>query len=67
MKFEWGYALYHALRWAFYGAFLALFVSLIVLISGGKPKVGEGIIGLFWLFGLARLGKEVFTKKYTDA
>lgn len=66
MKFNWGHALYHATRWALTGALLGLVVTIVAHMTGGSPRL-DGVIGLFWLFGLIGLGKEVFTKKYPDA
>jgi hypothetical protein len=69
--FIWGQSLYSALRASFYGAFLGFLISLIITLSGGKSiSPGDAIGGaatFFWLFGLARLGWDLFSKKYPDA
>jgi TctA family transporter len=68
MKFDWGRALYHALRWAVIGSVLGLVLG--VLHGIGKAVWtydAELIVSLFLLFGLARLGWEAFGKSYPDA
>lgn len=65
--FNWGQSLYYAFRASFYGAFLGFIIAIIITLSGRESTGGEVGILLFWLFGLGRLGWDLFSKKYPDA
>jgi hypothetical protein len=65
--FNWGQSLYYALRAAIYGAIFGFIVVIVIKITGGAPRTLEGIVAFFWLFGIVRLGWDVFAKKYPDA
>ena len=65
--FNWGQSLYYALRVAIIGAFVGFLLSIIISATGGKGNAGTVVIRMFWLFGIVRLGWDLFSKKYPDA
>lgn len=65
--FNWGQSLYYALRAALYGAFFGFVAFVVVKATGRATSASDAIVSCFWLFGVVRLGWDVFTKKYPDA
>ena len=66
MKFNWSRAAYHSFRWAFIGLAVGLVGGFAISLSGGRDDAPWFASVVAYLFGLGRLGWELFTKQHPD-